>query len=229
MERVVLAARVRTRVGKGYAKKLRRTGFIPGIIYGPHLSESIPVEVELSALKSVFHALAEGSQIFNLELDDSSQQNAREVLIRAAQYDVVRGDLQHLDFYEITRGEIIVATVGLKLSGETAVRKKGGVVEQMVREVEVECLPKDIPPRIDVDIEDLAIGGSVRVKDLPIPDEVKILTNPEEIVVSIVSPISDEEIERLEEERATGAEEVELIEKERKEEAAEEEEEAEEE
>lgn len=221
MERVVLPAKVRTQVGKGYAKKLRRQGLIPGIIYGPHLQESIPVEVELSALKVVAHAVAEGNQIFTLELENGSGERAREVLIRDAQYDVIRGDLQHLDFYAITRGEIIVATVDVKLVGETAVRKKGGVVEQIVREVEVECLPKDIPPRIDVHIEDLAIGTSLRVEDLSIPENVKVLTHPDEVVVSILSPISDEELERLEEERVVGAEEVEVIEPEREEAAGE--------
>jgi len=221
MERVVLPAKMRTHVGKGYAKKLRRSGVVPGVIYGPHLGASIPVEVELTALKSIFHALAEGSQIFTLELENGDGEKTREVLIRAAQYDVVRGDLQHLDFYEITRGEIVVAMVTLRLLGEEPVRKKGGVVEQMVRELEVECLPKDIPARIDVDIEDLAIGGSLRVKDISVPGEVKVLTNPEELVVSILSPISDEELERLEEETGVAAEEVELVEKERKEVATE--------
>ena len=223
MEKPVLKVKIRNKVGKGHARRLRKKGFIPVILYGPHLKSSVPLEVELLELRNFLSSLSEKSKIIALQFADENDK--REVIIKDTQYNWVKGKLEHLDFYEITRGEKISTKVSLHLVGESAGVKKGGVIEQMVREVEVECLPKDIPSHIDVDLKELEIGDSLRVKDIQLPSGVKILTNAEEVFVSILSPISEEELKRLEEEIGVVAEEVEVIEKERKEEVGEEEQE----
>ncbi len=225
MKKPVLKVKIRNEVGKGYARRLRRKGFVPVILYGPHLENSVPLEVELLELRSFLSSFSGESKIITLQFTDENKNDEREVIIKDRQYNWIKGKLEHLDFYEITRGEIISTKVSLHLVGESAGVKKGGVIEQMVREIEVECLPKDIPPHIDVDLTELEIGDSLRVKDIQSFPGVKILTNVEEVFVSILSPISEEELEKLEEEIGVVAEEVEVIEKERKEEVGEEEEE----
>lgn len=225
MEKPVLKVKIRNKVGKGHARRLRKKGFVPVILYGPHLKSSVPLEVELLELRNFLSSLSEKGKIITLQFADENENDKREVIIKDTQYNWVKGKLDHLDFYEITRGEKISTKVSLRLVGESAGVKKGGVIEQMVREIEVECLPKDIPSHIDVDLKELEIGDSLRVKDIQLSSGVKVLTNVEEVFVSILSPISEEELKRLEEEIGVVAEEVEVIEKERKEEVGEEEQE----
>jgi len=224
MERPELKVKIRDKTGKGYARKLRKKGFIPAVLYGPHLKEGIPLEVEVSNLRSLLSALSEGERIITLELVNKEKDNKKEVIIKDAQQSWLKGGLLHLDFYEIKRGEKISTEVPLRLVGEAPGAKKGGVVEQLVREIEIECLPENIPPHIDIDLKDLDIGDSLRVKDLKLPPNIKVFTNPEEIVVSILSPISEEELEKLEEEKGVVIEEVEVVRKEKKEEVEEKEE-----
>ena len=169
-------------------------------------------------LRKLISSLSGEERIITLQFPEENEVDGKEVIIKDTQYNWLKGEMNHLDFYEITRGEKISTRVPVRLVGESAGIKKGGVTEQMVREVEVECLPENIPAHIDLDIKELDIGDSVRVKGLQVSPTVKILTNPEEIVLSILSPMSEEELQKLEEEGAVEAEEVEVIEKERKEE-----------
>ncbi|MBC7190036.1 50S ribosomal protein L25 [Candidatus Aerophobetes bacterium] len=222
MESPVLNVRIREKTGKAEAKRLRKRGFVPAILYGAHLDRPVPLQVENSQLLEFLSSLSEENRIITLRIIDKDREEKREAIIKDAQYNLRKGQVEHVDFYEIKRGEKISATVRLRLLGENIVAKKGGVVEQMVREVEVECVPENLPAHIDVDISGLKIGDAIKVKDLKAPAGVRILTNPEEIVVSVVSPVSEEEIEILEEERGVMAEEVEVIQKERKEEVKEE-------
>lgn len=206
-----LKVKVRDKRGKGYAKKLRKAGSIPAVLYGPHMEESIPLEVEIRELKSFISTRSEGEQVIALELTNAKEEKEKEAIIKDVQRSLLKGEIQHLDFYEITRGEKISTTVPLNLVGESKGAEAGGVVEQVVRELEIECTPENIPPHIDVPLEELDIGDLLRVKDLGIPPNVKVLTNPEEVVVSVLSPVDEEELERLEEERAVETEEVEVI------------------
>ena len=221
MEKPELKVKIRDKTGKGYVKRLRKKGFIPAVLYGPHLKEAIPIEIEVSKLRDLLSTLSEGEKIITLELVNKDKDNKKEVIIKDAQHSWLKGELLHIDFYEIKRGEKISTEVPLHLAGEAPGAKKGGVVEQLVRQIEIECLPENIPPHIDIDLKDLDIGDSLRVKDLKLPPTVKVLTNPEEIVVSILSPISEEELEKLEEEKGVIAEEVEVVKREKKEEVEE--------
>ena len=218
MERSVLKVRLREEIGKGRVRRLRKRGIVPAILYGPHLKTGIPLEIGMIDLRKLISSLSGEERIITLQFTEENEVDSKEVIIKDTQYNWLKGEMNHLDFYEITRGEKISTRVPVRLVGESAGIKKGGVTEQMVREVEVECLPENIPAHIDVDIKELDIGDSVRVKGLQVSPTVKILTNPEEIVISILSPISEEELQKLEEEGAVEAEEVEVIEKERKEE-----------
>jgi len=224
MERPTLKVKIRAKTGKSYTSKIRKKGLIPAVLYGPHLKESIPLEIDKFEVHSLMSTISEGERIITLEIVNQDKDNKREVILKDVQHSWIKGGLQHLDFYEVTRGEKISTEVPLRLVGEAPGVKKGGVIEQLVREIEIECLPENIPPHIDVDIKELDIGDSLRIKDLKLPPGVRTLTNPEEIVVSVLSPISEEELEKLEEEKGVVAEEVEVVKKERKEEKEEEEE-----
>lgn len=218
MEKPTLKVKIRDKTGKSYVRKIRKKGLVPAVLYGPHLEKSIPLEIDISDIHSLMSTLSGGERIITLEIVNQNENNKREVILKDVQHSWIKGGLQHLDFYEITRGEKISTEVPLRLVGEAPGVKKGGVIEQLVREVEIECLPENIPPHIDVDIKNLEMGDSLRIKDLNIPPGIKMLTNPEEVVVSILSPISEEEIEKLEEEKGVVAEEVEVVRKEKKEE-----------
>lgn len=209
MKRLTLKAKLREKTGKGYARKLRREGMIPAVLYGPHLKESISLEVEKKDLKDIVSHRSPHEHILTLDIVNQRANKKREVIVKSAQRNWLRGGLQHIDFLEVTRGEKLTTTVPLSFMGKTQGEKVGGIVEHLVREVEVECLPRDIPPVIEVDVTPLDIGDSLRVKDLKVPPQVKVITHPEEIVVSVISPAPEEVV--VTEEEKVPAEEVEVV------------------
>jgi len=225
MEEPKLKVKIRDRKGKGYARKLRREGNIPAILYGHHLRQSIPLEVELKEFRGFLSSYPGAREkVFILELADQKMNNQREVIVKDIQYDPLKRVLRHIDFYEITRGEKVTTVVPLSFVGEAKGVKKGGVVECLRRELEVECLPIDIPSAIEVDITLLDIGDHLSIKDLKISSKIKLIAHPEDRVVSVVSPVRREEIEKIEEEVKVSPEEVEVVGKKKEEEEKESEE-----
>ncbi len=215
MEKPVLKVKVRDKTGKGYARKLRREGCSPAILYGPHLKKNLSLEVNAKDLRNLIHSLSGEEKVITLKLTNQATNKEREVIIKDIQPNLLKGEIQHIDFYEITRGEKITTLIPLLFVGEDRVTKKGGIVERSIREIEIECFPRDIPPHIEVDLTNLNVKDLVRTRDLNLPPRVKLITNPEEMVISIVSPISEKELERLEEEEKA-PEEVEVVSKEKK-------------
>jgi len=222
MEEPKLRVKIRDKKGKGYARKLRREGILPAVLYGHHLKEGIPLEVELKEFRQFLSLHPEvREKVFILDLADQKKDSQREVIIKEIQREPVKRSLQHIDFYEITRGEEITTVVPLSFIGEAQGVKKGGIVEYLRREVEIECLPKDIPAAIEVDVTPLDIGHHLSVKDLKVSSKIKILDHPEERVVSVVTPVRKEVVE---EEVKAAPEEVEVVGKKKEKEEVEEEE-----
>jgi len=215
MEKPVLKVKIRDKTGKGYARRLRQEGYSPAILYGPHLKKNLSLEVNAKDLRSLIHSLSGEEKVITLKLTNQVTNKEREVIIKDIQPNLLKGEIQHVDFYEITRGEKITTLIPLLFIGEEQVTKKGGIVERSIREIEIECFPKDIPPHIEVNLTNLNVKDLVRTKDLNLPPRVKLITNPEEMVISIVSPISEKELEKLEEEEKA-PEEVEVVGKEKK-------------
>ncbi len=209
MEKLTLKAKLREKTGKGYARKLRREGMIPAILYGPHLKESISLEVERKELKNAISHRSTHKQILTLDIVDQKVDKKWEVIIKSAQKNWLKGGIQHIDFLQVTRGEKLTTTVPLSFVGKTLGEKVGGIVEHLVREIEIECVPRDIPPVIEVDVTLLDIGDSLRMRELKVSPKVKVLTHPEEIVVSVILPMR-EEVVAAEEEKVP-AEEVEVV------------------
>ncbi len=210
MEKRKLKVKLRDRTGKEYVKKLRKDGVLPAVLYGPHLKKSLPLEVDMKELRS-FLSQSDKAKIITLEITDQKTDKQHNVIIKDSQWDLIKGDLQHLDFYAVTRGETVTTTVPISFVGKSQGEKIGGIVEHLVRELEIECLPKDLPSIIEVDITPLGLGDSLSVGDVKVPSGIKVLTHPQEVVVSVVSPAKEEV--KVEEKEAV--EEVEVVGKEK--------------
>jgi len=202
MEKIRLRAKLRDKTGKEYARKLRKKGALAAILYGPHLKRSLPLEVGEEELRGFLSHLLKGEKVITLDIINEKKNKEREVIIKDVQRNWVKGSLQHIDFYEITRGEEITTTVPLSFVGKAKGEKMGGVVEHLLREVKIECLPRNIPSTIEIDVSSLDIGDFVDIKDLIIPSGVKIINHPEERVVTVLTPtrVEEEVVEEVEEE-----------------------------
>jgi len=215
MQGSTLKVEIREKKGKSYTHKLRSQGKLPAILYGAHLKKNILLEIDLVQVRRFFSGSARGDTgIIKLELVGQKENREREVIIKEVQHNWLKEGIEHIDFYEVTRGEKVSTTVPLHLVGKAVGAKEGGVVEQWVREIEIECLPKNIPSRLEIKIDSLEIGDFLLVKDIEISPEVKVITNSQERVVSVIAPVSEEELERAE--VAATPEEVEVVGKEEK-------------
>ena len=209
MEDIVLTAEKRTVIGK-QVKGLRRQGKLPAVIYGHHIQ---PVAITLDTRET--SRLLAGITPSHLITIKVGKEN-HTVLVREKQRHPVQGVLIHIDFLAVSMTEKLRANVYIELVGDApAVKEFDGILVTGVEELEVECLPKDLPERIQVDISSLRqIGDSLQVRDIQLPDAVDILTDPAEMVVLVTAP-AVEEVEAVEE---VSAVEPEVIEKGKKEE-----------
>lgn len=211
MEEKVLSAEVRNVLGK-QVKALRREGGLPAVLYGHNFD---PVSITLNA-KEASRILAgvTSSQLLTLEIGGKKHS----ALVREKQRHPVRGNLIHIDFLAVSMTEKLRAMVVIDTAGEApAVQDFDGLVVSGVEQVEVECLPGDLPERITVDLSSLKeIGDAIYVRDLKLSSAVEILTDPDEMIVLVTAPSVEEEEEGVEEEVEEA--EPEVIEKGKKEE-----------
>jgi large subunit ribosomal protein L25 len=202
--------------GKSVTRKLRAAGRIPAVFYGRG-EPSIPLAVGLRDLEQVIHSGSGSNVILDVKVEGDAAKD-RKALIREIQRDPVSGKILHLDFQHISLTERITVEVPVILVGTpVGVKDTGGILEHLLREVEVECLPTDIPGRIELDVSGLAIGDTLHVSDLK-ADRVSIKTEADRAIAAVVPPTILEEAKPVEE--AVVAE-PELIAKEKKEEGEE--------
>ena len=189
MAEMVVSATSRTDRGKNAARRLRRQGLVPGIVYGGKAG-NLAVAVDPKALQRVLRSEAGRNAILRLEITDHRPTNA---ILKSWQVDPVKESFLHADFYRIAMDVAIRVTVPIHVVGEArGVKVDAGILELVIREIEVECLPGDIPERIDVDVTDLGINQSLRVSDIPAPAKVKVLQAADQVVVHVVS-VKEEE------------------------------------
>jgi large subunit ribosomal protein L25 len=211
---ISLNGKRRDALGKGGARKARAAGEIPGVLYG-HGEEPIPVKVGARDFQVALHTHKGGNAIVNLSLGTGAEYTA---LIRDVQYDPVSRHILHLDFQHISLTETIEVNVNLQLTGlAVGVKDGGGILEHILRDVEVRCLPTAIPPAIQLDVSALNIGDSIHVRDIVMP-EVTILTDPDATIATVVPPTVMEEKPAEEVVATEGAAEPEVITKGKKEE-----------
>jgi len=198
MEQKTLAASVREQTKKGGNRRLRRTGKIPATIYGHTTLQTIAVDEH--EFNQKFHTVSE-STIIKLRIGDKDH----DVLIRDFQENILTGKIQHIDFYEIEQGKQLKTNVAVHLLGNSIGVREGGILEQFVHDVEVECLPKDLPHVLEIDISTLELGHSIHIREMERPEGVRVI-NAEEQVVCAVAYKRAEEVE--EEEEVEGEEEL---------------------
>lgn len=182
MEKLELKAKAR---GAGSPNSIRSSGLIPAVIYG-HNIKTEHLEVPSSDFDKVFRKAGE-STLITLNVEGGK---ARNVIIHDAQKHYLSGKIQHIDFYEVSMTEKMKATIPLEFVGVSkAVKEQSGVLVQVMNEVEVECLPVDLPHSIEVNISVLnTFSDTVHVSDLKVSDKVKILAEPTETVVKVAPP-----------------------------------------
>jgi large subunit ribosomal protein L25 len=191
MERVTLRVRMRDALGKGAAKGLRRNGFVPAIVYGRG-REPKAVAVDARALDAALHTHAGRNVLIDLDLPQAGAE-ATTVIVKATQRDLFRHNLLHVDFHAVSLTDTVEMGVPVVLKGNAKGVSEGGVVEHHLREVLVECLPTQIPDQLELDITELLVGRSLHASDLAVPQGVKLLTNPDDVVVTVVAPRVHEE------------------------------------
>jgi large subunit ribosomal protein L25 len=179
----------RTISGKGAARTLRREGKVPAVIYG-HGREAESVSVETAALKKMLVGISAATAIVDVTVDNRTPVK---VLIREIQRDSLRpAEIIHLDLYEVRSDEEITLQVPVRLIGiPDGVRNFGGVLDHVLRELEIEVLPADIPEHVDLDVTALAIGHSLFVRDLQVP-QAKVLNDPDTPICTVVAPRAEE-------------------------------------
>ncbi|NMB25043.1 MAG: 50S ribosomal protein L25 [Firmicutes bacterium] len=188
-----LAAELRDETGKGANRRLRRSGYIPGVIYGSG-NENQNLQVDEGLVARLLRE-GGGNRLITLKLDGED----RAVLIQELQEHPVRGTPLHIDFLEVRLDEVVNVTVPIHIIGEAERTQDGGVVAPALWEVEISCLPMDIPDGLEIDISGLLVGESLQVKDLELVPGITLLTDPEETVVSVVQPMELEEEDTEEE------------------------------
>lgn len=193
MEEISLSAGLREELGRGKVKDLRGKGFIPAVVYAQG-KETLALAVSRGELLRMVHQHHNiESVVINLKVKGDKKEKARPCLIKEIQYEPVHGDILHVDFNEISLTKAIKVNVQVVAKGEpVGVKQDGGSLEHNLWEVEVECLPTNIPGNIEVDVSSMKMGDAVHVKDLPIPAGVKVLTDPEAAVLSIAEPMKEE-------------------------------------
>jgi large subunit ribosomal protein L25 len=192
MAELKLTAVKRADVGKGASRRSRAGGKVPAIIYGRGM-DPVAVEVDRRELVSALRTDAGVNVLLDIEVDGTRTL----ALTRELQRDPVRGTLLHADFVKVDRKQAIEIEVPVHVVGESPGAKEGGVLEHPLWTVHVRCLPTDVPEAIDADVSGLRIGDSLRVADLPTED-FEILDDPENVVVAIAQPITEEELEAME-------------------------------
>jgi len=199
MEALALEAKVREKTGKEYAKKIRREGMLPSVLYGPEV-ETLPLQVQTRDLERIINQAGERALI-KLKVNDKEYMT----LIREIQRGPVKGEILHVDFYQVSLKEELETEVPVVFVGESPGIKEGGVLQQFLRELEIRCLPTKIPEHIEVDISGLGIGDSITVGDLKVSEDIQILNDPDTVIATIVAvTVAEEELEEEAEETAEG-------------------------
>jgi large subunit ribosomal protein L25 len=199
-ERTKLLVKQRETLGSAETRRLRKSGFVPGVLYGS--GEPVAICVEARELRRALTGAAGLHSILDVEIDGKGKTHAS--ILKEFQVDPVRGGVTHVDLQEVRLDQTINASVSVNLTGGDVAPgvKEGGVLSQVLREVTVEALPLEVPEHIDFDVSAMEIGGTLRLAELSAPEGVTILGDPESVVATITAPTREVEPELTEEELA---------------------------
>ena len=189
MPEIVVAAESRTESGKNANRRLRASGKIPGVLYGTGKAPTA-VSVSPKDIGNILKSASGENTLFELEIAGSR----RKVILKEFQLEPLKNRLLHADFYEVALDKAIEVKVHVELHGvPVGVKVQGGILDFVTRELEVSCLPTDIPAKFEVDVSQLELGKHLRVSDLKIPEKVVVLTEADVVVAHVVAPRAEEE------------------------------------
>jgi len=209
-----LKVELRDNTGKEINKKYRRKGIVPGVLYSPHDKENLILKVKNHELLKLLSAKSRG--LIDLEIDDGKKKVNRLAVIKDLQYNSLKMQIVHVDFYGVTLKEKLTLEIDIELIGEPIGIEEGGILQVELRKVEIECLPSQMPDSLKADLSSLKVGDNIAIGDMKIPEGVEVLTNPDKIVASVVLPTKIEEVVEEEEEGVEGEEGEEKVEGEEK-------------
>jgi large subunit ribosomal protein L25 len=195
MTTVALAAQSRTETGKGVARSLRRQALIPAVFYGPDV-DPVPLILQSRDLEKLITTGAGENILIDLNIEDGKSTQSHRAMIKEIQVDPVKQNIMHVDLYAISMDKKISVEVPITLTGTAVgVSEEGGILQQVSRTLEISCLPDRIPESFELEVTALAIGDSLHVSDLEIPEGVDVLVEDELTIASVVPPTKVEEIE----------------------------------
>jgi large subunit ribosomal protein L25 len=193
--KVKLEAQLRSETGKGAARSLRRSGFVPAVVYG-HGEETRSCKLAWRELEKILTSVKWENTIIDLQMDDG---NASSVLIRDVQLHPCRPEVLHVDFLAVPKGEKVKLEIPVQVVGMAPGVKEGGILEHHRMEVEIRCIPSNIPATLEIDVSNLAIGDVASIRDLVVPEGVEILDDLDGTICSIVPPaVLKQEVEEEE-------------------------------
>ena len=205
-EMVKIVLEPREEKGKEASRKVRSSGYIPCVVYGPDYIESLPGKVKAAEIGRVIASSRWETQTIQVTFPGGKDEMC---LMREVQKDILNGKVLHIDFVQLVKGHRINVNIPVRLIGrdECPGVKLGGVLDHVLREISMEVLPGQIPESIVVDVSRLGLGDQIQVQDLPVPAEAEVLAEPDEVVVAVMIPRGVEE----EEEAETEVKEVEVV------------------
>lgn len=205
MEKLELTTKVRTTVGNGPARELRRQGSIPAVLYGSD-TDSIMLSVSTKALELVTKSANIGQLLLDLTIE-GDEAVTKTAMIKELQVHPLSGSLIHVDFYEVDMKRKITVSIPVVTVGQSIGVEQGGVLQLVRRELEVLCLPNEIPESIEVDVSDLDIGDSLHVEEIQLGETIEIPADVNFTVITVLAPAQEEEEEVEEDEEGVEGEE----------------------
>jgi large subunit ribosomal protein L25 len=198
LELIELKTNIRTTVGNGPARRLRQAGQVPAVFYGPK-TESVLLSVNKNDLDLIFKNGRISQIILNLVIQNNGETYTRPAMIKELQVHPVSRNYLHIDFYEIDMDRKVTVKIPVVTTGQSVGIERGGILQIIRRELEVQCLPFDVPKSIEIDITDLDMGDSIHVEDISLDGEVEFFSEASLTVVTMLSPKVEEEPEEEEE------------------------------
>lgn len=198
MDNKTLPIQKRTETGKNANRRLREAGLIPAVVYSH--GEAAPVQFSRTDFFQLFKGHISESIIFNLHYSDGTDSEDRMAFIKDYQQDPVKDDIMHVDFYQITTGEVIQTNIEIEFVGTPAGIKLGGVFEKYERDLAIEALPRELPEKITIDVSGLELGDSIHAGDITFDNEsVRLLSSPETVIAAVHEPkaVTEEDEEEL--------------------------------
>jgi len=207
MEQLTLNAHLRKTRGKEAARKLRRQNQMPAVFYGPH-SDPVELAVDVQELEKVLRQTTSENIFLDLRMESNGNWDTRTVILKELQVHPVKRVFYHADFYEIPMDKEMSFQIPIHCVNTPIGVGKGGILEQIVREITVTCLPSKLVDRLDLDVSGLDVGGSLHVRDIPMPEGIRTAMNGDQTVALVAVPVVKAEKAEGEEEGAKEGEEA---------------------